>query len=316
MRFALVAAALVAVMPSPARACSPPMCWGGAFLPADGSTVPANLPGIIWQPMQVFSNNGDADPAGIELRDDAGNQIALTATVQNNGTYLLVPASKLVPGTHYNLVDATQCKGFDGTDYSDEYPAPHSSFTAAAEAPLPGSLGDTLVVSEGIGPISQGTSNGSCSVEISADRASLMLELAPTALPWKDLFVFRTSVDGQQWSADSSINQITPPGQSWTGRATDRVYSRCADADGSQFAGLSTGSHIGLFGASLPGTTVSLTAGPASFALDCGTTMVPDPGGDDVPNPSPDDGGGCSTGAGTGGASLLVLLALGRRRSR
>ncbi|HEX7703432.1 MAG TPA: hypothetical protein VF403_21980, partial [Kofleriaceae bacterium] len=118
--------------PSIADACTEPACWPGYFTPADGATVPANLPAIYWRP--VGANVGPAanDPTRVVLAaaTDPTMPLAFTATVQPDGDYLIVPTAPLVAGVTYTLTDHNICDG-------DETSGPTSSFFVAPEAALP-----------------------------------------------------------------------------------------------------------------------------------------------------------------------------------
>lgn len=283
-------AALVAAVPSPAKACSAPVpCYMPQFVPADGATVPANLPGIVWW-APAYSQS--ADPTLVELRDDAGNQVALT---YSDGVF--VPAAPLVADTHYTLTDANPCVDTPRT----------SRFTTTAEAPLPTALGQLVGTNASVA-VFEIAMPASCTTDIAANEEGLKLTLDASALPWKDALLFGTQLDGSRYTALGAYNQIVPPGSSWIGRGIDLVYAACSPPpDGAPHFETDEGDHVAVMTASLAGTTLALTSTSAQFALSCAV--------DTGPTDGDGGGGGCSTGGGFGAASLLILLAL-RRSTR
>lgn len=299
--------ALAALAPESAEACSAPSCWAGAFVPGDGATLPANVPGFLWRPMTDYQSPGGGDPANVTLVDTAAPavQIVLTATPIAGGLYVLAPTQPLVAGKTYKLVDATACTSFPMAPLE-------TTFTTVAAAPMPASLGVTSATDTGIGSLSVATASGTCSAQVLADRVDIGLALSADAMPWRDLLVYTTSLDGAPWSPSGAINFQHAPGGSWTGRGTDRVYRVCDNSmDPSTSLGADAGAHAVLLRATLPNTPLDLAATPASFTLSCD----PDPMDPTDPDPSGDDGG-CSVTSTAGAWWLGLALAISLRRRR
>ena len=300
----LLALALPLGGPRDAEACSPPICWPGAIVPAGGE-VPANAPGLYWKPLRERSGpDTDADPANLTLTRQAApaTPIAFTAEPLDRGAFLIVPDEPLVPG-RYTLTDATTCSRpeFGG--------APSSTFVVVPAAPLPTELGVlTVVGAPARGSIAVATASGPCELEIDAVYVDLELAPAAGAQAWLGVLHFQTLVDGAPWSPRSVINYETPPGASWRGRARDRVFHTCASADPFSQSGVAAGTHVVTMQATLPGSDVVVASTSVTVELAC--------------TPARADGDGCSTSAGAATWPLLALLALlapaapRRRRAR
>ena len=294
-----------------AEACSPPQCWPGFFTPGNATTVPANLAAFHWRPMQSFSVDTN-DPTKVSLATAAGTPVPITGSALPNGDWVFTIDAPLAEGTTYALRDLNVCAG--------DQIGPTAMFAAAAAAPLPTELGTLAETEHLLGGLEVGTSSGSCSIGVEADQALIDLALAPSAVPWRDVLMFETLVDDLIWRPSSSINSSLPPGTSWGGRATDRVYSTCSSPDPSASPGLAVGPHEVTMRATLPGATTPVTATSLTVELscanvppdECSDALVPHGGCDDG-----DDHGGCNTGGTTGLLGLaLVGLVMGLRKRR
>lgn len=281
-----------------ADACSAPPCWPGALVPANDTTVPANLPAIYWRSSR--ENIGDflPNPTNVSLVevDSSSAAVPLHAVSLQNGDHLLMIGEVLTPGKNYRLVDTTTCS-FGHPD------GIHVTFQATDAATFPGSLGEIVVSNEGIRTINIGTYSGSCSTSIEADVASIEVELSEEAELWRDVLHFSTYVDGQLWWTSHSILASHAPGSSWIGRGRDRLYRICDSNDDWAFSGLSAGTHEIIVEATLPGTTIKLTTAPTTVTLSCDNETIPEPDGGtskdaqekaDSSNKPTEDSTGCS----------------------
>jgi MYXO-CTERM domain-containing protein len=282
---------VAAATPRPADACSAPPCRLSSFVPADGTTIPANAPGLYWRPAA-----SDASPANVRLTTVADPTTALpfTATKLPSGDYVIVPDAPLAAGTAYVLEDLMPCT------FIPNNPPVRNTFTAGPSAPLPQSLGGVSLIGHGIqGDLEVGTSDGSCSKTVDAVSISVQLEPSADAQPWLSLLLFQTLVDDAVWSAQRQINVPIAPGESWKGRGIDLLYRVCEEDTGNINRGLSVGGHRVQFRGALPGVATELYSSDTSVELMCDST---DPDPDD---PLGNDGGGCSS---SGAPSLLLAL--------
>lgn len=308
MRSVLALSLLALASPRPADACSPPPCWHGSFLPANG-TIPANAPALLWRPTQgqnpvdvKLTNVGTGAKIAVEIVDDPAGKA-------------LVPVHPLVPGTTYRLAETTAC----------DTAAPISvTFTAGPAAPLPTSVGTTKLESATHGDITISTARGSCTVTVEAERATFTLEHSADVTPWKDLLIYQTIVDDRLWVAGGSINETIDVGGSWRGRGRDEVYRVCVDNQG-EGRGLDEGAHRIAFHARLPGTTTDLAASTATIDTSCARAPSPpsDPGStrSDSRDPSkPSTSGGCCSASATTSSNVVWITLVGvllmRRRRR
>ncbi len=287
----------------PADACSPPPCWQGSLVPADGATIPANAPALYWRP------SSGASPATIKLTvAGTGAPVAVTEVVEGQNMVLAL-AEPLVPGTQYILEETNEC----------QYQSPvRSTFTAGPTASVPTTLGTTAREAIQHGELSIATASGSCSVEVDAAHATITLAHSADATPWKDLLLYETLVDGQRWSPAPAINVSMPVGASWRGRGRDELYRVCEDNQG-EGRGLAEGTHQATFRASIPGSATTFAASEVSVEIACDTppTGGDDPGGSNDPSTPGESTGCCATGGGNASNIVWVLLVgILLRRSR
>lgn len=290
------ALSLSTLAPRIADACSPARCSGGTLIPGDTSTVPANLPGLLWHPLlDRAEQSGAVDPRKVTLtRSGDTTPIAFTAHPLTNQDMLLVPDAPLTAGETYEVNDATTCGGTT-TSFA------HSRFSVRPATPLPTTLGTLAASEQLIDRLSVGTYTGACTADVTAARREIALAMDPGTDEWLALLQVYAIVDGQPWTRTPS--QVWgPPGTRQAG-ATVPVYLTCASSDDGADPGLTAGSHTIRMEATLPGTGVSVSSDTLTFELDC----------DDHGK----DAAGCNA-SGSGSLPLLGLAlgALVRRRRR
>jgi hypothetical protein len=294
----LVAVAVFASMFAPriADACSASACGVSSFTPAEGTTVPENLPAIDWHPA---SSPDAAEPSKVTLvaANNPTVPIPLTATPLSGGDYALVLGEPLVAGTAYVITDANLCYQSTG---------PTVTFRAGPAASLPVALGSLTMTDGGVGPLEVATISGSCSSDVAAAQDSIELALAQDAAPWQDALMFETFVDGTPWSPRRALNIANVPGTSWQGRGVDLVFSVCeTDDPGGALDGVEVGTHTVEMRARVPGTTTVLTSTAVTIDLQCAGAA------------GSSDSSGCSANRGARAPWLLLaLLPILRRRGR
>lgn len=301
--FALAAAAIPAV-PQIADACAPRPCYPGAFVPGNSGRVPANVPGLYWQP--TTGVDVVVDPSSVVLASAAepARPLPFTAQPLDNGHFLLVPDAPLVAGTSYILTDRTVC------GLSDEH-GPQITFTVDPPASLPSELGALVEAASGVTQRTLPTSNGTCFDQFTVDQATIDLALATGATAWGDALHVETLVDGRPWSRNLGL----PVTDGRRGR--DTLYHICATDDGFP-QWIEAGKHVVTMRAMLPGTTLVWTTTPLEVTLTCDTAPDPEPDPDPSPTePEPDTAdGGCSAAAAAPSSLILGLLALVTLRRR
>jgi len=302
--FLAAVASLVAAAPSAADACSPPICWAGSFTPANGATVPANLPAMYWRPLSGYGAS-TADPSKVVLASAAAPSTPLpfTTTQLPDGAYLIVPKQPLTPGTAYVLTDQSTC-GSSTTPLG-----PTATFQVAAAAPLPTSLGALAEGANLVGPLEVASAGGSCSAEVEAHQIRIDLQPTSETIAWRDALHFETLVDGEVWRAAATIGAVVPPGTSWRGRGVDLVYRVCKTSDDAVSEGLAAGPHEVVMRATLPGSSTVVSSSSLTVELACASDGPPvDEGG---------ASGGCGAGRPRSSGWLLLgalAAAIGLRR--
>jgi len=252
--------------------------------------VPANLPGVLWEPN--MDGNAVVEAADVALFAVEGSNespVAIDLVSLSTYSFLVVPQAPLSASGSYRIEGTRYC---EATDQLTE-----AAFQTGADAAVPtaGTALGTLTVGEAeLGDL-QVAASVSCNTLITASMVEVAITLGPELDPWADMLLFTTTVDGEVWRPNEggawSALAHHPPGASWTGRGTDLVYAMCDDqqAIGTiDEPGVGAGTHTVTMSAELPGQDVSYSTAEASFSLDCSTAA----GG------SGGAGGGSSTGGG------------------
>ncbi|MCB9654900.1 MAG: hypothetical protein H6729_12300 [Deltaproteobacteria bacterium] len=253
--------------PSRAEACSAPTCLPSYFVPEQGTQVPANLPALYWRTVVRFANPSlGVDLSAVRLTsvDDPMNPIPLVSHEVNLRDRLLELSRPLVAGTMYRLVDTSTCA------FAETEPL-EVDFEATDEAPWPSTQLGTIRSSEieRLPMMVVETASGSCSAAVDAVVMDVEVELATDVIPWKDVLLFETLVDGEVWSQKPNILATRSPGASAWGRGRDRLYRVCRHDDPGVSLGLTKGSHEVVMKARLPGTPLEMTSTPILVELRC-----------------------------------------------
>ncbi len=306
-----------------AEACSPAPCSASTVAPAQGATIPANAPALVFSPgsMMFGLDAGPLSPVTLKTKDG----VAVPFTVDGS---LVKPTSTLpIGGLVFGYDEGCNPSGSGTSVVKKEV-----SFTVGPDAPLPtiaGTFGSTVYARRGVEVI---TSSGSCTATIDAAVAELKLVMDPKFAPFLPLASFTTTVDGKPWATIPAGGRPTPPrfSMEWGAHAHDIVFAACGAAvDKLADRGLLEGKHkVSVVAAIAGGPT--LPALEIEVDLTCGT-VGGDVGPGDVGTGDADAGptspaadsadAGCSAAAPTHGATRpwsflaasLVALALARR---
>ncbi len=330
------------------NACAPPACEVGTQVPGDLSSVPANLPGVFWH----TDEGVDATLESVRLVRVADDyEVPLALVVLGDGRHEIELLEPLAPDAAHTLILGSVCGGSGLADDS----ARQIALETMGERPLPdGSLGELIAGELQHGPLGLASIGGGCSESIESAYVDVAVTLDAVVSPWKDALVYETRVDGSLWSPVGFLPLPPPEGESWLGRAVDRVFATCEDGQDLVDLGLGEGTHEVEIRARIPGTDITLASTRAEVLLSCAesgstsgdgtstgaTSTGEDPtagsassgggdpasttdagsgsgSGDDPLDPDPKVGCSCHTSTvGDPAALLVVLLAgLGRRRS-
>lgn len=279
----LVGLAASLALPHAAEACSGGMCYGGFFLPADATTVPASLPSFVYQPR--LDEASTTPFAAMELfLLDGGNEVKVDTTrLDESAVILLTPVSPLLPDRDYVVRGDNLCPS--GTLVAKVH--------TGAAAPLPAALGTVIAGAPAVGPIQVSTTSGSCSATISAAQATLDLTLSADAAPFADALQVTTFVDGKPFRWSPSLLTEPPLG----GKMHNVVFASCQSDDPSAEKGLAEGVHQVKMRGALRGSGLILETPPVEVTLSCG-----DAGGSGGGATTSGSGGGATT-SGTGGSA-------------
>jgi uncharacterized protein (TIGR03382 family) len=251
-----------------AAACSAFACQGAeAVVPVDG-LVPANAPAM--ELLHAF----EADVAVELLELGAG-----TAHGVSRAESLVMFDAPLVEGERYRLRAITSCETLEEPRIAEV------EFEVGAAAPLPTALGALSAGDSTLGEVSQPAS-GSCFEPAAAAYVDIELTHPLETLPWKDVLVYHTYVDGEIYAPQGSIiprhregwsSEGTPPdsllGGSWIGRGRDRIYAQCGESNGVN-EGVGEGPHMVRMRATLPGTDLVLETAEIPIELSCDDTVT------------------------------------------
>jgi hypothetical protein len=280
-RTLLAAACVVALDAGRASACSPAACFQGWFLPAGGSTVPANVPALAWRLAQDLATGGlPGQGPQLKLWRVDGEKLEAVAFTLESGTAGLTwirLSAALVPHARYRL---EQVEAFEGACVT-----PMVEFEAGQEAPLPESLGEVVASKPGLGEIRVATTSGSCDTPLPASIATIDLDLSDDAAPWSALFIYQTKVDGDPWAPSWTLGPGDPADS--IANPKTKVFAECPDRpldsgrpidDGAQHQGLPEGAHSVVIEARLPELDRVLMAREKAVELTCsGAAPLIDP---------------------------------------
>ncbi len=291
--------------------------------PAENTEVPANALGLFWATYGMYS----ADTA--TLTDlDTGMEIPLNS--DETGTTHLYPAQPAEAGHQYRFTVPQDCRGGGATDNTVE-----RTLIATAPVTLPATGLGTLVASEPSLRTVPIPADVSCSESTDAVAVDVTLELSPELLPFADVLMFYTYVDGERWGHLPGYFADSPPGESWQGRGEDRLFELCNE----EGEGGSPALRTVQFEALVPGNPgVSFLSTEVDIVLDCQMAAVGDGSGTEgeatgggTGGSGSDGGGDAGQGPGEGGCScrsaagskgspdwlmLLGIVAIARRRTR
>jgi hypothetical protein len=285
LALAAVMFSLAALDASPAAACSRICFSPGVVLPLDGGAVPANA---VWP----FFSSGDGPEQASLVRVDSGAPVGVV--IDADAIYFVRVTEPIAPGA-YRLDLLTNCL---------ESPRRSQVFDVLPEAPLPSTLGrlraeppDDLRVGLDAG--------GLCQAHVDGVGSRVSIELDPEAMPWADVLVFSTVVDGAEYRPrhiagdGANAENGAHAGGSWEGRGRDLLFAACSGSNHPTVGDLEEGIHRVKMTATLAGTPLFLETEEVEIELRCA------------------DHDGCAAG-GTNGPALAILLGLAvlRRRSR
>lgn len=242
-----------------AQACEALPCNSDSLLPAPGK-IPANADGVL-----LFSDASGPMQVTVEID---GKPTAVTERFESlkggRGRVVLAPKGGFREGAKVKVDNVNRCN-------ADGPPRIQVSFEVGPKADPPKDLGKLSAQQAQRGVLKVGTASGSCSTEEQAAWIDVELDLSPSAKPWSSLLEYSTLVDGKPWQKSDSINVGPPHGQSWLGRAKDRIYVLCPREFG--FPGVTEGEHEVVMQARLGGGNV-LSTPALRIDLRCGASAA------------------------------------------
>jgi hypothetical protein len=352
---ALLASVVALGVPPQAHACSGHECLPDRFLPVEGGSLPANLPGLYWEAGSDQTPDLDASvedpgrtrPEQLTFRctgvggstRDVPFHVEQPAESWQSGT--IVPDAALNAGEHCALGTSFEpCAVEDFNSGSKVGLTGRAEFDVIAPTPLPTEFGTLRADAASVRDLTL-AHDASCYEQSVLCAVQIDAELAAATQPWAELLVFETIVDGKRWRASRAANLPNIQGGSFVGRGVDVVFERPNENDG-----FTPVTRTVVMRAALPGTAIVLESAPIEIALDCPfvpppplDTWAPDSGPGHGPGPWLQDAGpgpqatdvddaddrddsGCSllgapsTGAGAGAWWSTVLLFLPRLSRR
>jgi MYXO-CTERM domain-containing protein len=280
---AFLVSALGATQPALVRlaaACSPPACGPAYVQPAEGATVPANVPALFYVP--PYGTTPLARSEDVRLLDEGGKLVPISmAPAPPSAGYKIVPDAPLMPGRQYRLRFPQGCAGGAGGTTLGTAERP---FVAGPASALPTTIGAARVAGQRIGPRTVSSSSGSAglcssSTEVTAAVASIEIDPSPElraylATTW--VAVYR----GADYVAGFGGVVLAPDSP-----LRFEAYTTCASADRGANRGLGSGLHRLEVTAEVFG--VVSKPSPLLIDVELGCDAHPDAG---APDASPDAG--------------------------
>lgn len=288
--FAATASCLAIHVPSAAACSAFPPC-SVPFVVGAGATVPANAPGFFldYRYLQPGDPSVQVTAGGGVLATSVGNPTSTEAFRAVTLDLSTLSGSTLAIRT-YAACSTSGVGG--GLEFRDQ------TLAVGPSAPIPTSLGRLVVTEVASEPVPF-PGGGPC-YEL-ADRSTVHVELEPSdeALPWLDVVVLETLVDGRPYMRQGGLSYDPSPlgTTSRVGWGSDLFFAACGAPAGTSDEGLSAGSHRITFRASLAdGTTFETPS--VRIHVDC-------------------PGSGCAIGGSRDASTpALVVVALGVLASR
>ncbi|TXC67855.1 hypothetical protein FRC91_19420 [Bradymonadales bacterium TMQ1] len=242
-------------------------CFGEEFLPR--YQAPANFEGGYWIPTleQLAPTITTLQEQFRLTRLDGEKEVDIPVSLEKfesdtyQTTYFWKPLEALEPGATYRVRGANFCE-------DPPEPGMEHVFKATEPAALPETLGRLRVDQRPDQPLEVDTTSGSCSWEIAADQALVALLPSDEVLPWWELLIFTTYVDGERWEYFRSIAGTGGPvGEGLSGRGRALIYAGCEEDN--QGGGLSEGTHTVQMKAHLPGSEVEIWSESLEVDFSC-----------------------------------------------
>jgi hypothetical protein len=292
-----IAAVVVALRPTPARACSCDFYRPGNYYVGADGRLPRDAPGIPWYGTDRLLFLEDPPrplSTRVSLRRtvDGRSEVVPFTVVERGRIDIIVPDGGLRAGDAYTVMvreywnDSPLRRSYRPKKYWSKWerrayakpPELHDMLEVAVTvrdepAELRGAeLQLSARAQKVVGFIDQRTA--ACGVDHLADTIDLTVMLPPALEPYREYFLYETRVDGEVFAQRGSKCSVVPPGRSWTEKlGTDRVFSEC----GEQIAGLTPGEHRVAVTISTPDGARSFTTPEVEFLLGCGVPDPPDP---------------------------------------
>lgn len=246
------------------------------------SRLPANAVGIPWYVSTKRARSGGQDDWFVVdesrftlevLKEDQFVPIPLRITVAQEFAneidtyqiYHITPVDGgLRPGATYRVIDHLVSGVRSETHTDQEVVVEIDHEKLATDTPLTLHVGnptvDRLIVA----------ANVSCSGWLSVSQAKIAARLPSEFRKWEDQLLFRTIVNGKQWSVRKSLCSLVEPGRGWDSVAHDRIFAACDEPSFSPISPVLTpGSHTVSMEARLPGTDIVLRTKKQTVNLVC-----------------------------------------------
>lgn len=256
-----------------ASACVAPACVGAFGAPADGRSIPASAPALVYSATDGADGTPVAPIPGSDLILEAAGALIPFTVEQGPGRYFwILPATELAAGS-YTLSLSYPCGPAGETTWQ-------STFSVTPAVPSPTTAGTVALVSRTVEGTDVPIEPGNCVEQKRQSIARFELTPSPEMVPFVSLAQMTVTVDGQPWQ-ELPYGSLSVPG------ATDfQIAARCDQSKVMGSDELSLGDHtVGvsvdvpkLASFALPSMTVTLscdTAGPSRSGAGCSTGGAP-----------------------------------------
>ena len=309
------------LLPAPAHACTPPMCFNLLVAPSGGQAVPANVSGFPFTPAHGTYVVGGVtrqpaqDPNGLMLLD-AANQVVATKLVKLSfgEDYALVPDAALAEGAYHFRRYGAACNSSEpvdgGTGAGDGGSvvfADFGPFTVGPAVSIPTSAGTVVAGPPRFWPAGQmpvPDRDGICGPYL-PPVSMVYLGWTPTAemAAWRAVAKFQVTVDGAEWTT----TDWNPPKSDIYRRHHDTLFTACGEDPswpGHADLGVPEGTHTATLMVWLPNQATPIPAEPFTFTTSCATGVGLDAGaGSDAADTGLDTSIGAGGAPGRGGAT-------------
>jgi hypothetical protein len=256
-------------VPGPARACTPPRCWGGFVMP-DAGTIPPGQREFAYWPRYCSDRGPVTVQPEISATTEKGRQTVVLRThppIEWGEPWSISLLDGVPEGATTLTIWIPMEPGWErwaNLNYPPSWVGHVVEVNTAPSRAVPD--GTISVRAPQFGVLQVATWSGTCSKTVPSVYVDLELPDFLREAERLPAFSFQTFVDGKLWSPMQQLGDDLHPGRSWQGAARDRVFALCG---GTAERAVSPGEHTARFVVRDAAGAIVRVSETAQFTLQC-----------------------------------------------